>query len=49
MHPEARKGRTAAEEQMWMQLHTMYVREIEVRCTASSKRQHPHLSAGFIF
>ena len=28
---EARVGRTPTEEQLWMQLHAMYVREIEVR------------------
>ena len=28
---EARVGRTPLEEQLWMQLHAMYVREIEVR------------------
>ena len=31
VRPEAREGRTPAEKQLWMQLHAMFVQEIEVR------------------
>ena len=30
VRPEAREGRTPAEKQLWMQLHAMFVQEIEV-------------------